>query len=102
MKYIVPQELKSETKLWKWVYLSDLFFIIGYVAIMNLFNLFVPTVLELPYLLFNIIVALSLTISSPMNKKKRIYQSIFYFLITDKFVYKPISESKGEDNEFKS
>lgn len=98
MKYIIPQELKSETKLWKWIYLSDLIFIISYVAITNILNIFVPSQLSTVYLIFNIIVALSLSIRSPFNPKKRIYHSIIYLLFREKGIYKPIPQEKKKRN----
>ncbi len=90
MKYIVPQELRSETKLWKWVYLKDLIFVVAFVLILNMMSVFIAEELHTVYFIYNILVAVSLTIRTPSNPQKRLYHSIYYALIKDKGVYKPL------------
>lgn len=97
MKYIVPQELKSESKLWKSLYITDLFITIGYVLVLNIFSVFVPDELSIAYFIFNLIVAFILTRKSPYNPKKRIYQTIYYFLLKEKYIYKPIAIKRKDD-----
>lgn len=89
--YIMPLELKSQTKLWWRFYVSDLFFIIGYVACFQILNVFVDERLRVFYILFNILMAVLLTLPSPYNKQKHIYQSLHYLIIKDRHVYHPIA-----------
>ncbi len=94
MKYIVPQELRTKTKLYRFIYLSDLLFIMAYVAVMNFFSLFVAKEISALYFIFNILVSISLTAPSPFNKQKKMYHSLLYLIIKDKWVYKPVVEKE--------
>lgn len=93
-QFVIPQELKSPTKMAKWLYVSDVIFIMVYFLIFLVLNIFVDERLHVAYYIFNLIISLSLVIKSPYNPPKRFYHSIFYFLIRDRNVYHPISIPK--------
>ena len=92
MRYTVTQELKSKTKLNKFLHLSDLFFIVGFFVPMNVLSFIVPKELEDIYMIYNVVVAFSLTLPSPFNSDKKMYNTIFYFFKNKKIVYKAIGE----------
>ncbi len=91
MDFEMVQELKSSTKVIKWLYLFDLLFIGCYLAIMFMFVGYVHPVLTIPYHVFNVIAAMILTSPSPFNPKKRIFQSLLFIAKKDNKVYRPIS-----------
>ena len=55
MDFEMVQELRSGTKVFKWLYLFDLMFIGCYFAIMFMFVEHVHPALAIPYHIFNII-----------------------------------------------
>lgn len=96
--YIIPQELKSQTKVSSSLklYLIDFFFIIAYFICFLVLDVFVDDRLQYPYYFFNIVMALLLTRQSIYNPPKRIYQSLLYMIIKDRTVYHPISPPKTQ------
>ncbi len=93
-QFIIPQELKSPTKMAKWLYVSDVIFIMIYFFVFMILNIFVDERLHMAYYIFNLVIALILVMKSPYNPPKRFYHSIFYFLIRDRNIYHPISIPK--------
>lgn len=91
--YIIPQELKSQTKVSSKLklYISDFFFCIIYFMCFLVLDVFVDERLQYPYYAFNIFMALILTRQSIYNPPKRIYQSLIYMIVKDRTVYHPIS-----------
>lgn len=94
--YIIPQELKSQTKISSALklYLTDFFFIIAYFVCFLILNIFVDERLHYPYYAFNLFMALLLTRQSIYNPPKRIYQSLLYLIAKDRTTYHPISPPK--------
>ncbi len=94
---IIPQELKSPTRVNKYMYLYDFVFIISYFLFFSMLGSGIHEVLKLPYYAYNLITAFLLTRSSRSNPQKRIYESIFYQVIRDRGIYhpEPAKEKKG-------
>lgn len=91
MAYKMIREFKSDTKIWKTIYLKDLGFIMGYFFIMMVLGQdHVHQALLLPYYAFNAIVAIILTIHSPWNPGKRIYHTLLFTFAKDRRVYAPV------------
>ena len=90
-RLIIPQELKSPTKVSSKLYLSDFIFIIVYFMCFLILDVFVDSRLHVVYYIFNIFIALILTRKSIYNPPKRIYQTLLYMIIKDRTVYHPIS-----------
>lgn len=91
MKYIIPQEIKSETKITKNIYLFDFFFLLVYVSFTALTANIVSGTLTVLYWFFSIACALMLISSSRRNRKRRFYQSLVIYLSRDKKIYRPIA-----------
>ena len=102
MKYIVAKEIKSETKVNKWIYLFDLFFVIIYCTVSFILGGAVHAGLRIPFYLYSIICALFLTAKSRTNRHRRNYEAMILFLRRDREVYLPAVNQqerirKGED-----
>ena len=92
----IVQELNAPIKVNRWLYLFDLFFIIGYLAVCLFLSRFVHSSLTVPYAVFSVAVSILLTLRSPYNPQKRIFQTILFAVKKDRAVYRPIS-MEGED-----
>ena len=100
MRYVVAQEIKSETKVGKSIYLFDLFYIIIFMTVSFVFGDAVHEMLKIPYYIFSGVCAVFLTSKSLMNRKRRNFESIILFLRRDKNVYLPVrNESKKPEKE---
>ena len=93
---IIPQELNAPIKVWKFLYLFDLFFIISYFAVSAVFAGFVHSSLQIPYYIFTALMAVLLTLRSPYNPQKRIFQTVIFAIKKDRTVYHPISLPKDD------
>lgn len=102
MRYLVTQEIKSETKVMKKIYLFDFFFVIIYMSVSLVLGNLVHPSLQIPFYVFSGIVALTLTVKSYYNKKRRNYESIAILFQRDREVYHPvlnISKKQEEETE---
>lgn len=98
MRYITAQEIKSETKVGKKMYLFDFFFVIVYMAVSFVLGNMVHPQLRFVYYIFSFCIAVFLTSKSYYNRKRRVYESIFILLQKDNSVYYPvvnISKKRG-------
>lgn len=99
MRYMLPQELKAQTKVFKDLYFKDLLFIIVFNAVMLVFKNRVSDKIQTLYMLYNIAVSIILVSKPSFQPQKRLYQSFYYLFIKDKTVYKPISYRKDTEND---
>lgn len=90
MKYLVSQEIKSETKVGKHVYVFDLFFVLFYSSVSLVLANAVHTTFRIPFLIFSIAMAFFFTLKSYQNKKRRNYESLLIHLRRDTEVYHPV------------
>lgn len=98
MRYIVVQDMKTETKVIKNIYLSDFFFLLVYAAVSLMLGSVVHTMLKIPFYIFSGVCGMFLTMKSSWNKKRRNWESLFLFLRRDKEVYHPLmNQSKATD-----
>ena len=90
-KYTAPEEINSESKVGLWVYAFDFFFILTYIIVSYLIRDMVVRKFKILYAIFTLVCAIALTIPSPFNKKRRIFQSLLIFIHKDRNVYHPIT-----------
>lgn len=90
MKHIVVQDIKSETKVGKSVYLFDFFFLVTYGAVSFLFGSTVHEMLRITFYIFSAVCAIFLTMKSNWNKKRRNWESLLLYIRRDKGVYYPL------------
>lgn len=102
MKYLVVQEVSSETKVSKNIFLFDLFFILVFFTVSAILGSLVHSSFRILYYIFSAVVALFLTGKSGKNRKRRNYESIILYLKKDREVYHPetvIDDREVEDEE---
>lgn len=103
MRYLTTQEIKSETKVGKSIYLFDLFFILIYMSVSLILGNFVHEGLRFPFYIFSLVMALILTMKSYTNHKRRNYEAILLYFQKDESVYLPVinlsKKPKGESEE---
>lgn len=99
MQYTLIEELHTPTKVYKKLYLFDFCFVVLYCFIFIIFGQeHVHQALQIPFYIFNFIVALILTTHSPFNPQKRIFQSLLYVIRKDRAVYQPIQTNATEND----
>lgn len=91
-EFKATEEINSESHVALWLYAFDFFFILIYIFVswFMLCNL-VSTSFHVPFMIFSCVCAITLTIPSGFNKKRRMYQSLLIFLRRDKNVYHPLT-----------
>lgn len=90
MKYIVVQDMKTETKVSKNIYLFDFFFLLVYAAVSLMLGNVVQPILRIPFYIFSGVCGIFLTMKSSWNKKRRNWESLFLFIRRDTAVYHPL------------
>ncbi len=98
-KYIVAEDIKSETKVGKSIYIFDMFFIIIYFAVSLVLANMVNPVLKIPFYIYSVVCAVFLTGKSPTNKKRRNYESMIMFLRKDRDVYEAVKDISHRTEE---
>lgn len=99
MKYLVAQEIKSETKVGKQIYLFDFYFLIIYMSVSLVLGNAVHSSLQVPFYIYSFLMALILTSKSYYNKKRRNYASIALLFQRDSGVYqKALNVSRKRDS----
>ena len=97
IEMFIPQDLKSPTRVNKYMYLWDFVFIIVYFLFFSVLGSRMHEVLKMPYYGYNLIVAFLLTRSSKGNPGKRIYEAIWYRIIRDGAAYHPVTIAGAKD-----
>lgn len=100
MKYLVAQEIKSETKVGKQIYLFDFYFLIIYMSVSLVLGNAVHSSLQVPFYIYSLLMALILTSKSYYNKKRRNYASIALMFQKDLQVYETaLNVSRQKERE---
>lgn len=102
MGHIVVKELKSDTRLYKGIYLQDFFFITAYsVGATFLLGSLVSDRLMYAFAVFNVAAGIYLTRPSRFNPGKRKYQEFLIYFRQDTSGYHPIQENRVRHNTVK-
>lgn len=94
-RYITSTETRTETKVYKFIYLRDFFFIFIYLVASGLFSEMVYSSFQVFYWIFTAIVVIFLVMPSLGNPKRRNYMAIYIMITADKKVYKPLPYSEN-------
>lgn len=94
--YRIPNEITTELKINKALYLFDLFLIIGLILFRMVALPFVHSSLVWPFTIFLFLFGLFLIIRPSTNPQKRMFQAILYALVRKKDTYSAIDYEKGE------
>lgn len=89
-RFMTIQEVSSETKVTKNIYLFDLFFILVYISTSVMLGSIVSSRLKIPYYIFSVAFALFFTMKSRTNRKRRNFEGIILFLQKDREIYMPV------------
>ena len=79
--FIIPEEVNSEVRLIKGLYLFDIVFIFGFYFVGDMFQDLIHPLFQIPYMVFLVLFSLYLTRPSRENPGKRKYFSFLYKLI---------------------
>lgn len=96
--YSLPSKLSQEAKLFRFLTIRTVItmFLFAFLSIRVSSQVFEP--LQVPFIIFNVVVGLYVSIISKKNMQKRNYQSFLIFIFRDRHFYKPISpQSKLPD-----
>ena len=101
MRYLVTKEIKSETQVFWKLYFRDFVFLILWIGISRFLESAVHTYLQIPFLIFSIVMGVILVLPSSQNPKRRQYQSIALYLMQTKKTYYllPKKKEKKTDEE---
>lgn len=94
--YHIPRSISTELKISKWLYLTDLFILLGFLLFRQLTVHFVSNSLVFLYTLFLIVLAIFLITRPSGNNGKRMYQAIFFSVMRKKDTYVAIEKEKKE------
>lgn len=89
-KYRFAREIRGETKVTGFINATDFFFLIFYSIISYSLREYVHTDYRILYYIFSVICALTLTMPSPINHGRRMYQSLLLFIQRDECRYRPV------------
>lgn len=104
LKYMTVKEIESPATITKNIGVFDFFRVSGYVAVCFLLKGAVHPFLQIPFMIFSILIAIFLTSKSMFNRKRRNYESIIFLFRKDSSVYKPVvfnGKDEGDMNHVK-
>lgn len=94
--YRIPNEISTELKINKMLYLYDLLFIIGLLVFHRIASPFVHSSLSWAFTIFLIIFGLFMIVRPSTNPKKRMYHAILFAILRKKDTYSSI-DYEGEE-----
>ena len=94
--YQIPNEITTELKINKALYLFDLFLIIGLILLRMIVLPFVHSSLVWPFTGFIVLFGLFLIIRPATNPQKRMNQAILYAMVRKNDTYSAIDYEEGE------
>lgn len=101
MRYLVTKEIKSDIQVVWTLYFQDLIFLfIWGIAGWNMQGI-VYEAMQIPFIIFTVVMGIILVLPSTTNPKRRQYQSIVLCLTQNKAVYYLIRKKKEQSDEKK-
>ncbi|HBH4034415.1 TPA: hypothetical protein KSL09_003240 [Clostridioides difficile] len=88
--YNIPNEISSETKIFKSIYVTDLLIIMLALFFAWLTSSIVYPTLILAYYIYTLVVAIFLVAKSPINPGMRNFMSIYLLITRDRKTYHSI------------
>ncbi|MCC0732148.1 MULTISPECIES: DUF5592 family protein [unclassified Clostridioides] len=85
--YYIPEEIRSETKIFRSLYISDLAFLVVTLLLAWVMSSIVYPPLVIPYYIFTGVSALFLLAKSSDNPGSRNYKTIYFLLTKSRHVY---------------
>lgn len=99
MKYKMIKEIKANIKMFKFIYIADLFFLAFWLFLgSNMMN-FVYSGFRIPFYIGHAIIGFIVRAKSPYNCDKRIYQSMMILYNRDRICYEGVKDTNTKDNQ---
>lgn len=101
-QFVMISEIKTETQIFKFINLKTLFITIDFTLFGFLTSGAVHEMLPLLYIVFNGAVGFVLSMQSPFNKGKLVYQSVLLFIRNfchKKVVYHALSDCEYNEDD---
>lgn len=100
--YEITKEIKAKTRVYKYIYVQDFFFLIIYAALTFILSAIVYTAFVLPFYIVSGIFAIILILPSPWNPGRKIYMSIIIMLHKDYriYAYNSLEENSIEEEAY--
>src|SRR5699024_3011 len=99
VKYKIPNEVTTELKINKVLYLFDLLFLISIIVFRQITLPFIHSRFSIYYTIFLALFAVFMLIRPASNPKKRMYQTLIYIIVRKKDDYSAIDYSIIDDEE---
>ena len=99
MRYIVTQEIKSETQVLWFIYLQDLAFLTVWTMLVLVLKENVHGYLRIPYYMFSFVVGVRMVPRVKGNAKRRYYQALAIYIGRPKNIYRYFKEDKKDERE---
>lgn len=80
MDFQMIDEIKAETKMFKFIDLISVFMIMGFVFFGLILSNFVYNPLQIPFIIFNGLIGMVFSLNSRWNRGKKIWQSLLLFI----------------------
>ena len=93
----ITDGVESKVKVAAGIEIFDCFFVLGALGLAYMLRSFVHEYLQVPFLIFTVLMAVFLTARSTFNKKRRNYESLFFLITKDVAVYGPFAAGEGRD-----
>lgn len=95
--YRIPNEISTELKINKMLYLFDLLFIISLIIFRQVMIVFVHSSLEWYFTIFLVVFGLFMIVRPSTNPQKRMYQAVIYAFVRKKDSYSSIDYSEESE-----
>lgn len=87
----ITDGVESKVRVTANIEIFDFFFVLGAAGLAYMMRGFVHEKLQIPFFLFTVLLAVFLTARSTFNKKRRNFESLYFLIMKDESVYKPIA-----------
>ena len=95
----ITDGVESKVKVAAGIEIFDCFFVLGALGLAYMLRSFVHEYLQVPFLIFTVLMAVFLTARSTFNKKRRNYESLYFLMVKDETVYHPWISRGGADEQ---
>lgn len=93
-QYRIPNEVTTELKINKMLYLYDLLFLVALIIVRLIALPFIPDALHLPFTFFLVAFGLFLVIRPTTNPEKRMVHVLYYALVKKKDTYIALTDGR--------
>ena len=96
-KYIIPNDIKTELKMYKEIYMFDFWVTLGTLGASWALARLIEPGFKIPFYLFMVVVIITLLSRPRSNPKKRMYQAMSYALNRSRQTYQSIDEPRKRE-----